>query len=120
MELAILDREERLFDEYVAQMEGADLDPRLGAYFTYFRGLGFRRFGRENADEILVEARDYASKNQLNQLTFEIENSLQLTEADLQEETVPPSTSSEEPDSELKRIAEVLGHLREDTASILH
>lgn len=114
MELAISEGDERLFDEYVRQMDGAALDPRLSSYLLYFRGLGYQRFGRENAEFELRRALESASTNQLHQLAFEIEQSLKSVE--------PTSTPDDraaaveipaEENEELQRIAEVLAHLRD-------
>jgi len=109
MELATLDRDEKMFDEYVGQLETAALDTRLKAYFLYYRGLGLRTFCRDGAEEVLAQARDHASANKLNQLAFEIERTLEAADSPATQ-TGPEFTR---PSGELQRIAEVLEHLRD-------
>ncbi len=113
MELAIADGDERGFDDSVAQMQKATLDPRLHTYYLYFTGLGLRRFGRPNAEQVLESARDFASQHQLHQLAHEIEQSIESGEV------VPHGSESSplEPTEELQRVAEALMHLREDAVS---
>jgi tetratricopeptide (TPR) repeat protein len=113
MELAISDGDERLFDDYVGQMEDAALDPRLSSYFLYFRGLGFQRFGRENAEFELRRALERASTNHLHQLAFEIEQSLKSVEPASTDDRAAAVEIPAEENEELQRIAEVLAHLRD-------
>ena len=113
MELAVMDGDESQFDTCVAQVRTASLDPRLHAYSLYFQGLGMRRFGRDDADEMLHCARDYASSHQLHQLAFEIDKSLEQTIAATPTAGQEAAASGGDPD-ELRRIATVIMHLRED------
>ena len=114
MELAIADGDESQFDNYVDQVKSAALDPRLNAYSLYFQGLGLRQFGRDSADEMLSCARDYASAHQMHQLAFEIQKALESPAIpgtiDNPEVDMPSGEDSEE----LRRIAEVIMHLRAD------
>ena len=114
MELAIADGDEAQFDSYVEQVESAALDPRLHAYSLYFQGLGLRQFGRDNADEMLSCAREYASAHQLHQLAFEIEKTLESTVVPATTDSPEVDVSSGEDSRELRRIAEVIMRLRED------
>ncbi len=117
MELAGIDGEETVFDDYVRQLNSAPLDPRLKAHSLYFQGLGLRRFGRENSEGVLCHARDYATQHQMHQLAFEIERSLEFAQTpstlDNDAETVLSGENSEE----LQRIAEFIEHLREDAGT---
>jgi ATP/maltotriose-dependent transcriptional regulator MalT len=106
MELAAQDGDEKSFDNYLAQLESAALDPRLKTYFLFYRAMGFRRFGRGNADAMFEEARTFAEKNRLHQVAFEIE---EATSKPVQPRVI-------EADDELMEIAEVFEHLR-DSAS---
>ncbi|MGK2962128.1 MAG: hypothetical protein ACSLFK_08275 [Gemmatimonadaceae bacterium] len=112
MELAIKDADEGSFDNYVAQLEGAALEPRLLTYFLYFRALGSRRFSRSDEHALFAAAQSSAESNQLHQLAFEIE-AAKLTDS-VPEEIAGIATAAEgEAAAELLRIAEVLGHLRD-------
>jgi hypothetical protein len=130
MELAIYDGDEPRFDEYVRQVANNPLDPKLQAYFLYFRALGSRRFSRDDAAELFNAAQSIAEASELHQLAFEIEAakvasppfgepaSSQSLESTSLEEGVPEEGQSFDASaSELRRIAEVLGHLR-DSAGI--
>lgn len=106
MELAVRAGDERSFDNYVAQLESAALDPRLRTYFLFFSAMGARRFGKGSADDLFEEARAFAEKNRLHQVAFEIEESM----------SNPAKSPPIDPDPKLTEIAEVLEHLR-DTVS---
>ena len=106
MELSVQTGDERSFDNYVAQLETAALDPRLKTYFLFYRAMGVQRFGKGNADELFEEARSFADHNRLHQLGFEIEATM----------SKPVKSPLMEPDEKLTEIAEVIEHLR-DTAS---
>lgn len=104
MELAILDDDEKSFDEYASELESAAFDPRLKAYFMFFKAEGSRRFNRPNAEALFDEARAFAERHQLHQLAFEIEAAIA--------NAVPSAT----PTGELAEVAEVLEHLRAQSA----
>ena len=90
----------------------ASLDPRLQAYFFFFRARGARKFGRLNEDALFQEAYDYAASHQLNQIAHEIETERKKIPAASRE-----SSELFEPSPELRRVAEALGHLRESVSS---
>lgn len=106
MELSIDDGDEAAFDNYMKQVESASLDPRLRAYFLFFRAKGYRRFGREGVEQLFEEARTFAESHRLNQISFEIEAAKEKQAAD----------ASTVPSGELAEIAEVLEHLREEAS----
>ena len=114
MELAVADGDEAQFDCYAEKLNSAALDPRLYAYSRYYQGLGMRRFGRGNAEEMLRHARSYAAQHQLHQIVFEIDEALQPASANAEVATAQPAFDFDENPAELKRIAEVIMHLRED------
>ncbi len=112
MELAIDDGDHESFDNYRRELEGAALDPRLKAYFLMLEAVGSREFG---ADDFLTKfeiARDFAEANRFHQIAFQVD------EAMTQPGNPAPAleTGSVEPTEELRRIAEVLGHLRKSAS----
>lgn len=112
MELAIKDGDEGSFDNYVAQLEGVSLEPRLLTYFLYFRALGSRRFGRSDEHALFAAAQLSAESNQLHQLAFEIEAARDTDSVPEEIAGIATATEAEAAD-ELRRIAEMLGHLRD-------
>jgi tetratricopeptide (TPR) repeat protein len=116
MELAVADGDESQFDNYVAQASTASLDPRLQAYSLYYQGLGMRRFERDGAEDMLSCARAYASNHQLHQLAFEIEQAIESPAIPTFEMREQEEVSKENSD-ELRRIAKVIMHLREDAVA---
>jgi hypothetical protein len=115
MDLAIREGDEGLFDEYQRELASSPLESRLMTFFMYYQAQGFRRFGRPGASEMFAQAKDYASRNQLNQLAFEIEAELEKesTSVGMTKGTV----FQDDPSDELGRIAEALQHLREEAIS---
>jgi hypothetical protein len=72
MELAAIDGQEPVFDNYARELGNATLDPRLRSYYLLFLGVGQQRFGRHSAAEAsLASAREFATKNQLHQIAHE-------------------------------------------------
>ena len=72
MELAAIDGQEEVFDNYARELGEAALDPRLRSYYLLFLGVGQQRFGRHSAAEAsLASAREFATKNQLHQIAYE-------------------------------------------------
>ena len=102
MELAIDEGDERSFDDYVRQIEPASLDPRLKAYFLFFRARGAQRFARDDAAKLFEDARRFSEEHKLNQISFEVETA---------------RLNPVQPSAELAEVAEVLEHLREKAAS---
>jgi hypothetical protein len=115
MELAVEDGDEESFDDLVAQMANAKLDPRLNAYRLYYQGMGLRRFGRDDSATMMREAMDFASKYQLHQLAHEIEESIERGVVVSNEG--PAKADEGEETRELQHIAEALARLREDAVS---
>jgi len=118
MELAISDGSESLFDDYVEQVEDAPLDPRLRAYFLFFKAQGVRRFGRSGFKEQLIVAREYASHHHFHQIAFEVEAAMEQVptrlETSVDDDLPRPVEGSQR---ELQRIAEVLIHLRDELSA---
>lgn len=113
MELAIDDGAETQFDQYVAQVDGQPLGPRLQSYLLLLKARGFRRFERTGAEEFLAVAHREAAKHQLHQITFEVEAEMGVAAIRLPAKGLA-STPSEDHSGELGRIAEALAHLREE------
>jgi len=68
---------EPMFDRYRRDFENVELPPYLQASYYLIVGNGYRAFGRvKDAVPYLELAVDLASKNELNQLLFEAEESL--------------------------------------------
>ena len=115
MELAIDDEDARAFDDFLNQVEGARLDPRLRAYYLFFRAKGMRVFDRRGWESEFDNAQQFAEAHHLNQIAHDIETARiappVVAAADGSSEPPVPA-----PTEELRRIAEVLEHLRE-TAS---
>ena len=101
LELSIDDGDVTVFDDYVRQLESASLDPRLRAYFLFFRARGWQRFGRDGAEKLFDEARDFAERHSLNQISFEIE---------AEKESKPVHVTGI-PTGELADVAEMLANL---------
>lgn len=111
MELAVDVGDENSFNDCVAQLEHSKLDARLNAYCLYFKGLGFRRFERDDSKELLQAAQQFASRHQFHQLAHEIEQSI---ETGVKPTIAPIGALAEVQSEETRHIAEALSHLRED------
>lgn len=116
VELAVEDGDERLFDELLGQIENAALDPQLAAYRLYYTGLGLRRFGRNNSDQLLADAMAFASQHQMHQLAHEIAQSIDVGHVSAAGNVTPLVVEGEESE-ELQHIAEALSRLRENAAN---
>ena len=114
MELAVIEGDEAEFERLEGQLGSAKLDPRLSAYYRYYRALGYRRFERQGSAEEMRAAYAFASRHALHQVAFEIERSLDpSTPVNAAKGTGEESVPEEGARQELKHIAEVLMHLRE-------
>ena len=68
---------EPMFDRYRRDFESVELPPYLQASYYLIVGNGYRTFGRARGRSSYLElAVDVASRNELNQLLFEAEESL--------------------------------------------
>ena len=77
LELAGQDGMEETFDAYAAELRKATLGPLLKSHFLLFLGEGLERFSRfEAAEQVLSEAVDYATSNQIFTVTFKAEEAL--------------------------------------------
>ena len=77
MELASLDGMEEAFDGYAAELRGAPMGTWLTSHFLLFLGEGLERFGRyEAAEEVLEQAVEYTSVNQIHAVSFRAEEVL--------------------------------------------
>ena len=115
MELAIDCGDESQFDAYATQLGAVPLDVRLRAYYLFYLALGSRRFGRDGSDDQLRAAELFASGHELHQVAFEIEAAMEtpLVETEKGHANAEPAFPGEDYSDELRRIAEVLSHLRE-------
>ena len=110
MELSIDEGDRPGFDGYMNQLESSALDVRLRAYFLLLAANGMRRFETGDALAAFTAAREFAEAHHLNQIAFQVDEAMNRR--------VPISRADEhagqrtESSSELTRIAEVLGHLR--------
>jgi tetratricopeptide (TPR) repeat protein len=113
MELASIDGMEDAFDSYASELAGASLDATLRAYFLLYLGQGYERFGRfEPAVEKLTEAIAYATKHQINKVTFEAETALATAQAGEKKraETAPYVDAI----GELREVSLALARMREE------
>jgi tetratricopeptide (TPR) repeat protein len=77
MELAGHEEMEEAFDSYAAELRMAPMGPWLKSHYLLFLGEGLERFGRyDAATEILTEAVEYASMNEIHAIIFRAENAL--------------------------------------------
>jgi tetratricopeptide (TPR) repeat protein len=77
LELAAQDGMQDAFEGYAAQLRKAALGPVLKSHYLLFLGEGLERFGRfEAAEQVLSEAADYATANQIFTVTFKAEEAL--------------------------------------------
>jgi tetratricopeptide (TPR) repeat protein len=91
LELASQDGMEQAFDAYAAQLRTAALGPMLRSYFLLFLGEGLERFGRyEASDQILTEAVDYATANQIFAVSFKAEDALASVRSRIPRKTAAP------------------------------
>lgn len=109
MELAVMQGDEAAFDQLVKELESAQFDPKLRAYFLYFKALGNRRFKETDAADQFDDAIRFADSNRLYQLAFEIEAASSRPLPSIKEQ----SAAGEE----TLRIAEVLEHLRHEATA---
>jgi tetratricopeptide (TPR) repeat protein len=77
MELASRDGMQAEFDNYARQLKQAPMGPWLRAHYLLFFGEGLERFGRyEAATEVLSQAFEYASTNQIHSVAFRAEDAM--------------------------------------------
>lgn len=77
MELASRDGMQAEFDNYAEQLRQAPMGPWLRAHYLLFFGEGLERFGRyEAATEVLSQAFEYASANQIHSVAFRAEDAM--------------------------------------------
>jgi len=77
LELASQDGNVEAFDAYAAELGKAPLGPWLRSYFLLFLGEGMERFGRyDTAGDVLMEAVEYSTANQIHPATFKAEAAL--------------------------------------------
>lgn len=113
LELAIEDRDERVFDDLLAQVENQPLDPRLSTFLLILKGRGANVFGRSGGSELFAHAREHATRHRLFQLAHEAE-----AEAERAASNSPETIETRKPPGEeASRIAEAIRHLRETATS---
>jgi tetratricopeptide (TPR) repeat protein len=77
MELASHDGNEEAFDSYASELRTAPMGPWLKAHYLLFLGQGLEQFGRfDAATEVLTEAVDYSSANQIHSIMFKADDAL--------------------------------------------
>jgi tetratricopeptide (TPR) repeat protein len=114
MELAAQDGAEQDFDRYASELATAELDPRLRAYYLFYRGIGCLGFGREREGrESLEEAERFASVKGIHQVSFEAEKALSRTTELTRAPSAVAATHSDRVRPDTQDIANSLSHLRE-------
>ena len=109
MEIAALDRAEPIFEQYRRELADAPLPVTLAAHYYYYVGQGYRLFGRPApARAALARAVEMATANQLNQLLFQAEASLE----ELGRGGELSSTSSAEVPTSTAEVAEAVRDMR--------
>ena len=110
LEIAALDRQEPVFEQYRREMADRSLPPFLEAAYHYYVGEGLRSFGRiDAARESLTRAVEVASRHRLNQLLFKAEESLR----ELQRHRGAPQASTAIPvPPAVEDVAEAIGRMR--------
>lgn len=118
MELAIGDGEKEAFVDYMRLTESAALDPRLRAYFLFFKALGHDRFEMGAAHEMFDSAAQFASEHGFHQIEFEIEAAAERSRANTPTD-FPPAIEDRplSGDEKVRSIAEALALLREAATS---
>jgi len=77
MELAGQDGMEEAFDSYASELRNAPMGPWLKSHYLLFLGQGLERFARfDAATEVLAEAVEYASANQIHAVMFRADDAL--------------------------------------------
>lgn len=111
MELAALDEQQTVFEEYRRALSGVALPAALSAHYFYYVAQGYRLFDRERAAEAaLCRAVDVAASNQLNQILFQAEQALQEVRAGSAPKRPPLAL---EPSPEAMPVAAAIREMRE-------
>jgi tetratricopeptide (TPR) repeat protein len=78
MELAAREGMEQAFDDYAKELRREPMGAWLKSHFLLFLGEGMEMFGRyEAAEEVLLEAKEFAEQNQIFAVSFKAEEVLQ-------------------------------------------
>ena len=94
MELAAQDDMAEAFDCYAAELRKAPLGPWLKSHFLLFLGEGLESFHRyEAAEQVLREAVDYSSANQIFAVNFRAEERLAAVRSNSRRETAAAAFS---------------------------
>jgi hypothetical protein len=118
MELAAMDGQESLFDEYVRELEQAPLPPRLRAYYLLFMGNGQRAFGRHAAAESsLAGGFEFATRNQLHQIAHEASNAIAALQSRQTVSLPATTTDASPPAAAVAGVAAALSGLRHAATS---
>jgi tetratricopeptide (TPR) repeat protein len=114
MELASLEGQQTVFEEYRRELSTALLPANLKAYYFLYVGQGYRNFDRLNAAEAaLTKAVEIAAANQLNQVLIQAEAALD----EIRTGRLPRSKKSQEaykePSHEAMTVAAAIREMRE-------
>lgn len=115
LELAGLDRDEKSFDTYSAELRRAPMGPWLRSHYLLMLGEGLIQFDRfESAEAALTEAMEYASANQVHKVVFQAESALKTLASTVHSVRRAASKSVfSEPTQELLEVARSITRLRE-------
>jgi tetratricopeptide (TPR) repeat protein len=117
MELAATDGRESDFDAYAKELDVAPLDPRLRAYYFIFLSAGQQKFGRQEAAEAsLAEGLEFATKNQLHQITHEAQVAMAELKSRAGSRTERVAPPAEVP-SNIRHVATALSDLLREAAA---
>lgn len=118
MELAALDGMEEAFDQYAALAMSAPADPRLRAYSLLYYGQGCERFGRlEEAELRLQEARDFATRHRVHQVSHEASEALAALGKKSWERAATKNPWSVDVSADVRSVANAFVRLRESAQS---
>jgi hypothetical protein len=111
MELAALDGQQTVFEQYRREMSTEVLPAPLSAWYFYYVAQGYRLFDRDRAAEAaLSRAIDIASANQLSQVLIEAEQALEEIRAGRRPQ-IP--RDAREPSASARPVAAAIRELRE-------
>ncbi|MBI2796611.1 MAG: hypothetical protein HYX65_07915 [Gemmatimonadetes bacterium] len=86
IEVATLDRNELVFEQYRRELAAESLPPRTAAYFAIYEGHGYRAFGRTEAARLSYErAASLAVEHQLDRVARDAAGALSALESHVSE-----------------------------------
>ena len=86
LEVATLDRNELVFEQYRRELAAEALPPRTAAYFALYEGHGYRSFGRrEVARASYARAAALAAEHQFEKIALNVEAAIAALESNVSE-----------------------------------